>query len=366
MAKKTVIPGVDRAASTQESGFPVSFTIEEFQRDVLTLYVQQVRAMAWTIGSTSDKVPSLLRTLGKGTIDLIDIYFPEYRVEELEISWADISDTDFAQALQNMYHYAYFGIYDASLDPMEYETVYTWFCAMLFDLKGSAFLDEWESYDGEGKDSAKRCLEVAELANARRILETGKGFSYLLSGGTIKDEGYLDDGQLTIRQMALLAGMEEMSIRAAANPKRANPLPTFSEEGRTRISVETAKAWLQSKGRYVPVSRQYQSGKIDLSKRRFSNFYDLIAVIMDRKLFLAEESERRGDPIEIRMAELETKHGCSWSDMQAFLIPDFVSDLADILEFPPSLFVLRVREALAKEELAAVERALREMTPLPQ
>lgn len=361
VAKKTVVPPEDRNASIQESGFPVPFTVEEFQRDVLTLYVQQVRAMAWMIGGTSDKLPLLLRTLGKGLPELTDIYFPEYRVEELELCWGDIVDTDFAQGLHNLYQYAYFGIYDASLDPMEYETVYTWFYALLVDFKGSAFLEEWESYDGEGKHSAKRCLEVAELANARRMLETGKGFSYLPSGGTTKDEGYLDDGQLTVRQMALLAGMEEMSIRAAANPKRANPLPTFSDEGRTRITIDAAKAWLQSKGRYVPIRHQYQSGDIDLAKRRFTGFDDLINVITDRQLFLAADSEKRGHPIGIRFGELEAKHGCAWVDRKAFFNPEFVSDFADILEFPPALFALRVREALAKEELAAVERTLREM-----
>lgn len=365
VAKKNALPQEVLAASNQASGFPVPFTIEEFQRDVLILYVQQVRAMAWMIGARSDKLPSLMRTVGKGLPDATDIYFPDYRVEELELSWADIADTDFAQGLRNMYQYAYLGIYDASLDPMEYETIYTWFYALLVDFKGSAFLDEWDAYGAEGKESAKRCLEVAELANARRMLETGNGFSYLISG-TTKDDGYLDDGQLTVRQMALLAGMEEMSIRAAANPKRANPLPTLSEEGRTRIAVDAAKAWLQSKGRYVPISRQYQSGNIDLAKRKFSNFDDLFTVVMDRKLFLAEESEKRGHPIGTRLDELESKHGCSWGDRQAFLNPDFVSGLADILDFPPSLFALRVREARVKEELAAVERALREMTPSSQ
>lgn len=363
MAPKNALPQDDLAGSAQESGFPVAFTVEAFQRDVLTLYVQQVRAMAWMVGGTSTKLPLLLQTLGKALSDPIDIYFPEYEVEQLELSWADIADTDFAQGLWNMYQYAYFGIYDASLDPMDYETVYTWLSALLFDFKESTFLDEWESYGAEGKHSARRCLEVAELANARRILETGTGFSYLLSAGTTKGEDSVGDKQLTVRQMALLAGMEEMSIRAAANPKRANPLPTFSDEGRTRIAVGAAKAWLQSKGRYVPIRYQYQSGDIDLAKRKFSNFDDLTNVITDRQLFLAADSEKRGHPIGTRIGELEAKHGCAWVDRRAFSSPEFVSDLADLLEFPASLFALRVREALAKEELAAVERALRNTTP---
>lgn len=50
-------------------------------------------------------------------------------------------------------------------------------------------------------------------------------------------------------------------------------------------------------------------------------------------------------------------------DMEAFSNPDFVSELADILDLLLSLFGLRVREVLAKEELAAVEHALREMIP---
>lgn len=359
VAKKNVLPKDDLTVTSQENGFPVPFSVEEFHDDVVTLFLHQLRQIAWM---KDHKTAWLI--VGKALADGESIFNPELSSADAGLTYADIQDTPFAQYLENMYQYAYFGILDESLEPVEYETGYTWMSALLYDMNRSMFLVEWESYGGDGQRSAARCLAVAELANARRVLEGGEGFSYF--GGTREDDANSRVGALTIHQMALLAGMEEMSIRAAANPKRANPLPTFSEEGRTRIAIDAAKAWLQSKERYVPISRRYQSGNIDLAKRRFSSFDDLTSVITDRKLFLAEESEKRGHPIGTRMGELEAKHGCVWVDRMAFSNPDFVSDLANILDFPSSLFALRVREALAKEELAAVERALREMNPPSQ
>jgi len=91
-----------------------------------------------------------------------------------------------------------------------------------------------------------RCRQVVDLANARNILEGGESYFPYFSPNNMADS---NDG-LVIRQMALLAAMEEMSIRAAANPKRANPLKTIVEGKNTVILIADARAWLESKGLY--------------------------------------------------------------------------------------------------------------------
>lgn len=352
----------------QDAGFPVRLTQQDFHEHVLVLYVQQLRVLAWMTGAIDKNNTNVWMILGKSPKYPNDIYTPDMTVDDLGLTWNDIDHTDFAIYLDSMYQYAYFGIYNTDLDPMEDETAYTWLSAILDDFHGSAFLSEWHSgHGGQGAESAAICLEVAELANARRILETGQGFSYMLSAGT--NEGSLGDDALTVRQMALLAGMEEMSIRAAANPKRANPLVTFSDEGRTRIAPDVAKAWLQSKGRYIPITRQNKGRNIDLAKRKFASLMDLFQVVNDQLHFL-ESSEQHVEHLQkcdqgiVRYikarADLENPPDLSLE--KALLSePKFVHELAVALSFPPDLFALRLREVLAKEELAAVDRELREI-----
>lgn len=356
---------------SQDTGFPVPLTQEEFREHVLVLYVQQLRALAWMTGAVDNNNVNVWKILGKSPEYPNDIYGPDITVADLGLIWKDIAHTDFAIYLDSMYQYAYFGVDDISLEPMEDETTYTWLSTILYDFNQSEFLKEWsEGYSGQGRSSAAQCFVVAELANARRILETGKGFSYLLSAAT-KDEGSLGDDALTVRQMALLAGMEEMSIRAAANPRRANPLTTFSDEGRTRIAPDVAKAWLQSKGRYVPISRKNKGRNTDLAKRRFSSLTDLFRVINDQLLFLESAEQHTGhlkqanpttiEYIKARASVVESGTQPDLATEKSLLgHPGFVDELARVLRFPPDLFALRMREVLAKEELAAVERELRE------
>lgn len=367
--KKSQHENALQLSGAQDTGFPVPFAVEELHRDVLTLFVHQLRAIAWMAGPDSH-VQDGWTIFGKVLKSIECLYEPDFDMEELGeklgLTYADIANTTFATYLNSMYQYAYFGIYDVSLEPMEDDSAYTWQSTILFDLQRSAFLDEWNDLtSGDLQGSANRCLVMAELANARMTLESGQCFSYLLGANT-KDEGLVAGDALTVRQMSLLAGMEEMSIRAAANPKRVNPLPTFSDEGRTRISVDAAKTWLKSKGRYVPVTRRLRNPDIDLTKRSFLNVNDLVSVINDRRSFLAMDDQRE-ERLKKEYSDLGIKYGfaefdrysINFIDTIALSNMELVHDLAGILEFPADLFTLRVRETLAKDELATVHRELK-------
>lgn len=352
-------------APLPNTALPVPFTKAEFQRDVIVLYVQQLRVLSCMSGISIEGAAKVWQVLGKEPEHPNDIYDPDLTVDDHGITWANIEQTDFAKYLYSMYQYGYFGIYDAGLDPMEDETAYTWLSAILSDLKNSAFLDEWSGgYSGEGADSARRCHEVAELANARIMLEAGECFSYLL-GANIKEKDSVSDGELTVRQMSLLSGMEEMSIRAAANPNRANPLPIIEEEKkekRTRFAIDAAKTWLQSKGRYVPITIcNRPTNDIDLKKRKLLNLNDLVRVLNSR-LSLLETREGKGNEIVLKKFQaLWPKYGITGFDKEIFSNHDYVRELGEVLEFPSDLFELRVREVLAKEELETVKRTLQAM-----
>jgi hypothetical protein len=83
---------------------------------------------------------------------------------------------------------------------------------------------------------------------------------------------------------------------------------------------------------------------LKLKNRKFKSLKDLFSVVVTRLVALNEDVTRFG-------ATLENK--------TAYSNIEFLHELAEILRFPPDLFVLRVRETLLDEELAAVRREVR-------
>lgn len=342
--------------------------LETFRGDIVIAFVQHLRVTSWMAGV--ERIPAIWAAAGIEVARPEEIYNPDWSVADWDLHWENVEKLDFAVYLDNMFQYGQFGLRDTGWEPMEEGTGYTWISLVLMDMHSSQFLNDWsQGFGGEGAENIARCLQVAELANARLVLETGEPFCYQLSAKERGDELGVDG--LTIRQVALLAGMEEMSVRAAANPKRANFLQTVSENGRTHITPEVAKSWLKSKGRYVTI-KSFDSGRNDdMRKRPFSNLAELVRILQSRAFsFNAMHGQdlRAADP---RIPDfLENgEHVFSecepWeADKQraALRDPIFVQALAECLELTPGVVSLRVRELLAKEELHHVQHSLRQMS----
>ena len=346
------------STSSQDTSFPVPFSVEEFHFDVLTLYVDHVRKSDWFIQrdqlkSVADHSSQIWQLFIKRIPDEPDaLHSCGTSASEIGVTYDDIRLTPFAERLDVLYQYAFFGNVDMNKTAIESEGDYSWIAALVCDCKDSFYMQEWDDFGNDVKASAENCFNVVELANARWQLENGEKFSHMGLSPTNESTGTGDE--LTIRQMALLAGMEEMSIRAAANPKRSNPLITFSAEGKTRITTAAAKAWLISKNRYVPIQYQFSAADFDLAKRKFSDFDDFIQVSKTRLFFLLSETPDV-KKLESDLAELTTIYH---NDFQWMSDPVLVQKLSEHLKLPPELFALRLRQLQASEELKAVEREL--------
>jgi hypothetical protein len=344
---------------TNTSGFPVPFTLDEFRKDIVEVFFQHVRTIAWiTDPKTAWKITGL-----DASGEMNDILSPERSGSELGLTYEQIRTTPFASALEHMYGFAFFGRRDASAESMEYESYYMWLADLVCDAMYGNVSMQWDSYGLDITDRASRCVLVVETANARNVLEGGEAFSYF-SNGPARGDSVGFDGSLTIRQMALLSGMEEMSIRSAANPKRANPLKTHTEDGGTRVNIEVAKEWLQSKGRYVPITLFYSASDVDLTKRRFSDFQEIWFALNARFLMIAGRDGETN--IEANLAEigLEVKSGFSGRyldiDDSSYANDQMVRSLAQTLELPADLLVLRCKELVTSQQLADIEKQLRQ------
>jgi hypothetical protein len=351
VVKKTV----DTEANS--GALPVPVTREELESHIVELFVHQVRSIGWM--TDADVAWAII---GRPPVETFRLFDPDVDVKELGVKFSDIANTSFAKAICAMYEYGYMGMIDESSEPFTQESIYSWTSAILNDLVGSSVINEWDSYGPEVFVSARICRDVAELANARSILEGGEGTFYFHSPDGDFAAG---EGALTVRQLAILSGMEEHSIRAAANPKRANPLETYSDVGRTRISLLVAKAWLVSKGRYVSIKRRYGAGDVDLSSTKF-NSLEAVASMLDARLnyILLNEGQANElsylDEIGVKV-EKGIDNYCLDLPNEKLSDLGLVRQIAAALKLDADLLELRVREALANEELAKVSVKLREL-----
>ena len=342
------------------SGFVPPFDRDEFHQAVLETYLTLARAVAFMAG---DQAAWFVLGKPAGADFKYSLQVPELPLDWLDVTFQDISETPYAIKMEAMYDYAYFGMVDHSQESMDYEGPYMWITEYLCDLSRSSFAGELDEFgETTAIHSAQRCFRVAETANARRVLEGYDAFAPNMRNG--KDDDMSGFQELSIRQMALLANMEEMSIRAAANPKRANPLITFSEAGRTRISPEVAKAWLILKGRYVRITPRWTEGNIDLAKKQFATPYELIRALNSRWRHLGGTPDHgETDQIPSDVDKQFTEIGISsFYSIESEQLSDenFVRQIAEVLDLPAELLVLRAKEAILREKLAQTEYLIRE------
>ncbi len=359
-----------QAVSTTDeitSGFPVLFTKDEFKENILDLmlaFTQQAQFIF--MADSSDQSRVIWRVLSPALEDCSGVGVSGNYHSDMALAYADIEHLGMARTLMQLYEYGVQGILDSSegrIDCVDgYENQVSRLC---YDLNRSEFLKEWDDCGMKGGGSqakaAERCLYVCELANARLMLEGS-------------DEGYfLDDrseGFLSIRQMALLSGMTEASIRTLAGPNRKNRLMTTNDNRSTLIDIETAKAWLISKARYVPISEQRTRGAEDLTSRKFVSCGEFEKAIQDRLEYLA--SLHGEETINLRVAKAGVAlvlepivPNVDWMKQvigEAQLLDvQLMRKLADALELPAELFALRASEAVMQDKLREIEKQLKQV-----
>ena len=336
-----------------QSGFPTPFSLDQLRQDILDIYLLQLRATY--LFSNDQKIWALT---GKSGIRDGSIWIGSQQPADYGLSYADVAESEFAKAIEQQFSFAFAGLDTLLCEPMEPETMHTWVAAYLTDLQSSAFAGEWSTYGGDV--TVSRCLHACELANARVVLEGGENFFPYMSDKA--DEGNKAEGALTVRQMALLAGMEEMTIRTAISRKGPSQLKAFKDDRRTLVSLADAKEWLVTKGRYIPISRQSHAGSVlDLTRTAFTSAFGIAHALTSRWDFVTE-TEPNPDHAAIFDA-LATRFGLkdvNFYNKDLLLNNDLMRELAVLLRLPPDLLILRVKEAALHEEIANTEAAVRD------
>lgn len=107
------------------------------------------------------------------------------------------------------------------------------------------------AYLQAGDNSPPRlAMLTVQTAVARMVLDGGDRYSNLAaSEHGVMHGGY---GYLTLAELALLANMDERSVRNAANPKLPDRLKTEQVGKRSLVTPEEARRWLAGRKGFVP------------------------------------------------------------------------------------------------------------------
>lgn len=329
--------------------FPLPFTRDQLQKDILNIVLNEVRKISQITG---------LETAVFGLTGINSALFDAgCSPEDIGISYEQIKNFHVAQALEDYFDYGLFAVSPTRSENLEYDSIHTWLIAFLVDLDKSLYASEWG--EGEGQEGLmegiRRCFYLCELVNARVILEGGEPlFNHFSRYG--KDDGG-NFHELSIKGLAMLAGMEEMSLRSAISRKTVPILEIRKDDRRTYIDLQTAKNWLIAKGRYQSVYEVRTSADLDLATTSFGNTASFLSMLTDRFGFI---SDKATDEIKVFLKEAHLTEYLFLSHAD-LCNSDLMEKIAKWLELPADLLKMRAREAVLRDEIIIRESQLEQL-----
>jgi hypothetical protein len=143
--------------------------------------------------------------------------------------------------VEQFYDYGLLGIRNFDLDLVEDATEWTFAYGLIVDIARSALVSE--SLNGRGVNTEK-CRQAADAFFARMVLD---GFDR-----PCETPNETPDGVLSISEVALLAGLDERTVRNATVKSATNRLGTTLIESSIYIPREAAVEWLSNKRGFTP------------------------------------------------------------------------------------------------------------------
>jgi hypothetical protein len=191
-----------------------------------------------------------------------------------------IKDSPIWNAINEMYDYGVMGIPTGELYPganvhFQYATVEKFLLGV--------DTPQMKLYLLENNNSPPKLAILAmRSAIARLVLD---------NGWRSTDYGEGDMNHLSIAEVALLANMDERSVRNAANPRLPDRLKTEQIGKRSLISIENAKLWLSGRKSFIPTKECEESNVRRLPQLNF-DATELLAKLGNDENKLLEFIER--------------------------------------------------------------------------
>ena len=146
----------------------------------------------------------------------------------------DIKNLDITHYMEMLYDYAVDGLLDKELKD----------CRVIDSEDITAFFQSIDPFplvtNNADNFPIEGPLHIFELGRARSVLDFG--------GWVIGDDGDVAMNHMQLRDVALLAGVDEKTARNLATPKAKNRLITTNWKGRALVEITFAREWLKNRG----------------------------------------------------------------------------------------------------------------------
>lgn len=237
---------------------------------------------------------SVGRVYGSGAIPgLLGVEPGTFEMYATKPEKLDFSSTSLWQAVSDMYDFGIDGVPTADFGMTFPDSQYA--DAELFFQALQTPAMELYLQEDEAK-LPRLAIRAVQTAVARHILEGGERYTDFeaMDGG-----GYGAD-HLSIKEMALLASMDERSVRNACNPKLPGALQTVQVGKRTMVTREEARRWLAGRKSYVPLKAEGEA--LELKQETLELPSDLVARLRKR-------AESKGVTLEAFIGQLVNSEG---------------------------------------------------------
>ncbi len=314
------------------------FTKEEMHEEFKEIVYQYARAASFVIEPAAG-YRLLFGKDPKNEVDYLHFMNPEVDSRTIEESFS-IDHFLATKTVDQFYDYGILGICDTPPDYISGATEWAFAFGLILDTSKSLLISETLNGDSV---CAKKCLEAARAFFARLILDGSE---------RVHLEDDLPDNMLTISEVALLADLDERTVRNATNQNATNRLGTALEGSTIYIPREAAIAWLKNKRGFIPtrIGRSISSETI-LTKVEF------ITAIQAGE-FIRTNRER----LNLSQAALAktAKNSLTTNDITALesgqisINETALIAIGNALGLNGSLFALRLLEVVKKEEIQSL------------
>jgi hypothetical protein len=324
----------------------VPFTKAEVQTELSAALLLFVRSTSWVMDREA-----AYRLMGWPTESAGDALcnpsFTEFaEVAEHEGQTLDLSRFNVVQTFDALYDYGVLGILQSPIFPIENATDATFAISFVFDCARSELLFEMQ---GGASPVLKHCIHTARVAIARQVLDGGE--RCLIQSGDKPDK------LLTIPEVALLANMEERSVRNSASGKpRPDLLKTVVQGGDRFVTPEDALAWLSARRGFNKTQMRGHLADLDLRTRAFQGSWEIADFVRQRAgakgASLSELADRVGLPASTESLESQLR------DLGLLCDPEISRRLAVHLGLDENLLALRLNECRIAEQLAGLRKSI--------
>lgn len=199
--------------------------------------------------------------------------------------------------------------------------------------------------------TCEKLIVVLESAQARAVLDRkcmnrGRFFS--------RPSHPQNPEWLTFREVALLARVEERSVRNAASAKE---LETVRDDTRTYVHVDAARKWLSGRRGFIPSKRERGFADHDLFSRPFVSLIEWQMFLSDRSKALGVFDTQLLDVAHRAHPEKKLK------DLNGFF-PESEEEIrktSQILELNWKILALRLNELLLSKQLEETKESIQKL-----